>query len=202
MVMETIKVGDCVIITNFETNGEWSPHYKGEISVIDRIDYPFYYLENDNTTPFTKEQFRVIRVISTKNKFNMIKCKKCGSANVKVDFGKICTSIPAKYEYKCQDCGEVSYVDCSSVDMNYFTSEGFQTYPMPDINIPNGIPNVEDKKEPKVEHKGGLMGWICPKCGRCYSPFTSMCSYCCNNMNIITCYDGTFETNLDGTVKY
>jgi hypothetical protein len=195
-----LKIGDVVVITNFEKNtDEWSPHYNGEVSVIDRIDYPFYYLENDNTTPFTKEQ---LSVISTKNKFNMIKCKKCNSANVKVDFGKICTSIPAKYEYKCQDCGEVSYVDCSSVDMNYFTSEGFQTYPMPDINIPNGIPNVEDKKEPKVEHKGGLMGWICPKCGRCYSPFTSMCSYCCNNMNIITCYDGTFETNLDGTVKY
>ena len=187
--MEDIKVGDCVIITNFEkNNGEWNPHYNGEISVIDKIDYPFYYLENDNTTPFTKEQ---LRVISTKNKFNMIKCKKCGSANVKVNFGKICTSIPAKYEYKCQDCGEVSYVDCSSVDANDFTSQGFQIYPRPNINIPNGIPNVEEKKEPKGEY--GLKGWICPKCGRCYSPFTSMCSYCCNNMNTITCYDGTFE---------
>jgi hypothetical protein len=84
--------------------------------------------------------------------------------------------------------------------MHDFTSEGFQIYPRPDIHIPNGIPNIEDKKEPKGEY--GLTGWICPKCGRCYSPFTSMCSYCCNNMSTITCYDGTFETNLDGTVKY
>ena len=59
---------------------------------------------------------------------------------------------------------------------------------------------VEDSsivvEEPKVENNGGLLGWICPKCGRCYSPFTSMCSYCCNNMNTITFYDGTFDTPM------
>lgn len=24
----------------------------------------------------------------------------------------------------------------------------------------------------------GQEGWICPKCGRVYSPFTQMCLYC------------------------
>lgn len=26
----------------------------------------------------------------------------------------------------------------------------------------------------------GQQGWICPKCGRVYSPFTQMCPYCGN----------------------
>ena len=40
----------------------------------------------------------------------------------------------------------------------------------------------------KPNKHGGLQGWVCPKCGRVYSPFTSMCSYCVpNNMyNTIT----------------
>lgn len=29
-------------------------------------------------------------------------------------------------------------------------------------------------------------GWICPKCGRVYSPFTPMCSYCGNEEIKIT----------------
>lgn len=35
----------------------------------------------------------------------------------------------------------------------------------------------------------GQQGWICPKCGRVYSPFTSMCSCCSNGNNFnITCF--------------
>lgn len=34
----------------------------------------------------------------------------------------------------------------------------------------------------------GMQGWICPKCGRVYSPYTSQCTFCGNADNFkITC---------------
>ena len=117
----------------------------------------------------------------------MIKCKKCGSANVVVDFGKVCTSIPAKYEYKCQDCGDVSYVNCDEVNRHDFNVDGYQIYPR--TNNEDLQKFIETPKE--NNNTGGLSGWICPKCGRCYSPFTSMCSFCGNNWGTITCTNGT-----------
>lgn len=32
----------------------------------------------------------------------------------------------------------------------------------------------------------GQQGWICPKCGRVYSPFTPMCLYCGGGDTTIT----------------
>lgn len=42
---------------------------------------------------------------------------------------------------------------------------------------------TEEETTPRGEYKAisgifGQQGWICPKCGRVYSPFTQMCLYC------------------------
>ena len=44
----------------------------------------------------------------------------------------------------------------------------------------------------------GQTGWICPKCGRVFSPFTPMCPYCKgnDNSNLITATD-TDSTKWD-----
>lgn len=40
----------------------------------------------------------------------------------------------------------------------------------------------------------GQQGWICPKCGRVFSPFTMMCPYCKGN-------DETKTSNLPNQGK-
>ena len=106
------------------------------------------------------------------------KCENCGSTNIKVNYKVAYTSLPEKYGYYCQDCGEKGFVTRSEVDVI-------------DVDINDKISHIKGLSEdinivntPKKEDKGGgLMGWVCPKCGRCYSPFTSMCPYCNNGLD-------------------
>lgn len=114
-----------------------------------------------------------------------MRCEKCGSTNVKVDFNTSYTSNPAKYGYCCQDCGEKGFVtlvtrsevDDLDIKINDYINDKIS-------NIKGLSDNINIVNTPKKEDKGGgLMGWVCPKCGRCYSPFTSMCPYCNNGFD-------------------
>ena len=43
----------------------------------------------------------------------------------------------------------------------------------------------------------GQQGWICPKCGRVYSPFTRMCLYCGNSNS-----ENTFTSANTPTITF
>ena len=53
----------------------------------------------------------------------------------------------------------------------------------------NFCPKYDKKPEPQPT--GGLMGWICPKCGAVMSPFQSCCVKCTSN------WESTCGTGLE-----
>ena len=84
-------------------------------------------------------------------------CPKCGSRHVYVDPSCILTSYPAQYRFICADCDHV-----------WASSQESKIGPI------TSWPNLE----PGIAVEPLNYGWICPKCGRVYSPSTSQCFYC------------------------
>lgn len=50
---------------------------------------------------------------------------------------------------------------------------------------PNFFNTITSQVAPPNFTGWGRQGWICPKCGRVYSPSTDMCLYCGGNTNIM-----------------
>ena len=56
------------------------------------------------------------------------------------------------------------------------------------VSEEDALKAIEMARNEKTNNAVGMQGWICPKCGRVYSPYTSMCRHCGNADDFkITC---------------
>lgn len=91
---------------------------------------------------------------------------------------------------KVNDQGEVEVIFPEHYSMEEYTmsrpastaTSSSKTINPPYIEELPNLPNQYPNEAPRQDHSyGGASGWVCPKCGRVYSPFTPMCYYCGNN---------------------
>lgn len=73
--------------------------------------------------------------------------------------------------------------------MRDFNGDGYQIYPKTNEDLQRLIETPKENN-----NTGGLLGWECPKCGRCYSPYTSVCSFCNNDGG--NCITVTYRSTL------
>ena len=106
-----------------------------------------------------------------------VPCPKCGSTHTEIDVSCVLTTYPPQYRYECLDCKHI------------WTGFGESK-----IGPITSWPNLE----PDISVEPLNYGWICPKCGRVYSPSTSQCPFCGGacSPNIVYCgpNNGTRDT--------
>lgn len=56
------------------------------------------------------------------------------------------------------------------------------------VSEEDALKAIEMARNEKTNNTVGMQGWICPKCGRVYSPYTSMCKFCGDSNDFkVTC---------------
>ena len=95
-----------------------------------------------------------------------IKCPKCGSYDVEVDFGMGLTSYPVQFRAHCKTC-KSSFLtsEVSNIAKSAFQTPGFEA--------------------PK--------GWICPVCGRGVAPYVQVCPCVTGHQDFVWCNHGSIN---------
>lgn len=114
------------------------------------------------------------------------KCPKCGKESVERNDSIILTSLPPQHQYRCTACNYAWSAHNDDEAVGSESHRGINDNCIADSSILNG-PQVGDV--PSYGFGWGREGWVCPKCGRVYSPYTSMCPYCGggNDNYVFTC---------------
>lgn len=65
---------------------------------------------------------------------------------------------------------------------------GYEMHSAEVVSKLDALKAIDMARNEKSNNTVGMQGWICPKCGRVYSPYTSRCSFCGNADDFkITC---------------
>lgn len=124
------------------------------------------------------------------------KCPKCNGDNIEVNNCIVLTTYPVQSQLRCKDCGHYfSSGMFTSRNTNEDTLDKMWQHdqsilgkpqvgdwpPSPQVGDPPWWPSEQEPPsypDISIPKNGTPVGWICPKCGRCYAPHVSGCSHC------------------------